>query len=261
MSSRTPETPDSSLYLPPLFDKEEVDHENTIFYNDIWRKSIEERQNRPLTISEYEKWYEKAANCEMHSELEYVKYISEYNERNEYNKSRLVDHGNVYPEDDEKSLSMPTLLCTGEQIISKLAAITAHCRTLEEENKRFKKLLNNYKSSYAYSPERQKPTSVLKCPDRPVKAKRFCKVQFLPGTQKNLFPVKTEQNYQKKTPSTHEAHLPRRQNSFRYVETLYGNNMNTPAAPLFYKASELIKKLDNPMEDIMSEGFDQSENR
>lgn len=261
MSTSTPETPDSSLYLPPLFDKEDIDHENKIYYNDIWRRSIEERQNRPLTISEYEKWYETAANCDMHSELEYVKYISEYNERNEYTKSRLVDLGNVYPDDEEKSLSMPSLLCTGEQLITKLAAITSHCRTLEEENKRYKKMLNNFKSSYAFSPERQKPTSVLKCPDRPVKAKRFCKVQFLPGTQKNLFPVKTEQTYQKKTPSTYEALLPRRQNSFRYVETLYENDKIQRSPSLFYKASELIKKLDNPIEEIMSEGFDQRENK
>ena len=100
------EVPPESSYS--FFDNKEETLEQKIYYNDLWRKSIEERQNRPLTINEYEKWYETAANCELNSELQYVMYVRNYH--NNYKGSRLLHGGEPYKENPEQTLSFPTLM-------------------------------------------------------------------------------------------------------------------------------------------------------
>lgn len=216
--------------------EEQIEHEQ--YYNDLWRKSIEDRQNRPLTIQEYEKWYEIAAFCPMASELIYVKYVRDYHEN--YKGSRLLDNGNHHPTEPEKTLSMPTLQCTSEQIISKLAAMTNKYNTIKQENEHYKSLVDNYQNNYAYSPERPRQPS-QQCPSRPVKMKTTNEIVQLQSstTPKKLYPVKAERNI--KPPNT--THM-KRMHSFRYTEV---------RSPSFYKSSELIKNLDNPQAYIMSE--------
>lgn len=249
--SQTPEF--SYASTEPFFDPIEEDIEKNQYYNDLWRKSIEERQNRPLTINEYEKWYEIAANCEMNSELQYVNYVRDYNDN--YKGCRLLDNGNTYKDEPEKALAMPTLMCTQEQLISKIAAMELQCEALKEENEKFKSLLNNYQSNYAFSPVRQH-TEDITCPNRPEKKFHKKSVKFYSGASpKDLFKVKTKRQAKMSSPNTDnvtEARLKRFQ-SLRYIDDKFCSRNEIYQKSQFYKASELVKKLDNPMTDIISE--------
>lgn len=249
------QTPDYSyVSSEPFFDKTEEENEKKQYYNDLWRKSVEERQKRPLTIQEYEKWYEIAANCEMNSELQYVNYIRDYNET--YKECRLLDNGNHHNDEPEKTLTMPSLMCTKDQLFSKISAMTLQCNTLKEENENYKTLLNNFQTNYAYSPIRQ-PISNNICPARPEKKTTNKKtVQFsheTPKKLKGLFPIKTVRNVKTSPDSTIKTSSLKRYHSFRYVEDNYNNSNELHPQSHFYKASELLKKLDNPLSDIMSE--------
>ena len=242
-------TPVSSYTSEPFFNQEEENNEKNNYYNDLWRKSIEDRQNRPLTIQEYEHWYEIAANTEMNSELQYVNYVRGYNEN--YNGSKLLENGKHYHDEPEKTLAMPSLMCTEEQLFSKLSLVTRQYNTLKEENEQCKNMLNNYQNNYAHSPDRQALRVSPECYERPVKQGNQKRVKFLHGPPKNLFPVKSERIV--KQSRVHDSVInPRRIeriHSYRYVQ----EKVTTESPATFFKASELIKKLDNPQSSIIAE--------
>ena len=242
------EVPESSC---SFFDNNEETLEQKIYYNDIWRKSIEERQNRPLTINEYEKWYETAANCELNSELQYVKYVRDYH--NNYKGTRLLHGGEPYKENPEQTLSFPTLMCTSEQMMSKLAATTEECNKLKRENERYKEMLGNFCENYAHSPERKSTNENLVCPKKPTRKRsdKFVRFDHSSATPRNLFPVKSQNHFIKpSSPTTSHGNEedPRRlrrqltTNNYQYVKNRYRKEPH----PLFVKASDLMKRIEDP---------------
>ena len=247
---RTPlfsEVPETSS----IFDKVEESLEDKIYNNDMWRKSIEQRRNGPLTINEYEIWYEIAANCEMMSELQYINYVHEFNN----NKgSRQIDEGKTYEETPEVTLNFPTLMCTSEQMLTKLAATTEECNKLKKENAHYKELLGNFCVNYAYSPERKTvPNDPLECPRKPTRRRRDKTVSFdiSNATPKNLFPVKSLHHNIKLASPVHDddpRKLRRQYSLSKYIiSDRYRKEPRKEPFPRFVKASDLMKRVEEPI--------------
>lgn len=243
---RTPlfsEVPETSF-----FDEIEESLEEKIYNNDMWRKSIEQRRNGPLTINEYEVWYEIAANCEMMSELQYINYVREYNN----NKgSRQIDEGKSYEETPEVTLNFPSLMCTSEQMLTKLVATTEECNKLKKENAHYKELLGNFCGNYAYSPERKKVTSaLLECPRKPIRSRRDKTVRFdiSSATPKNLFPVKSLNHNIKKIASPIHDDDPRKlRRQYSQCNLFVSDRHRKEPFPRFVKASDLMKRVEEPI--------------
>lgn len=218
-------------------------------YEDInrWKSSIEERGNRPLTMKEYEQWYEVVANCEMNSQVHYMNYLRDYhNKYNKYTHEPEDEPEDEHKPEDQPEIEVPETINTSiteEQLFSKLSEVTNECNLLKQENERYKTMLNNFQNNYAFSPIRpaRPPVESLRPPklERKINKKN---VRFIHGTPTRLFPIKSE-----RTMKMTDIHPNR-------LRKILVSNEDIQF-PKFFKASELMKKLDNPHEDILSEGI------
>lgn len=223
---------------------------------DMWKTSIEVNENRPLTMNEYEQWYEVVANCEMNSQVHYINYLRDYHDKyNRYIDEPETETDNNIANENIANDIQP--VCSDsfreEQIYSKLAEVTSECNQLRQENEHYKTMLNNYQNNYAYSPTRPSRSSdKMVCPPRPERKINKKNVRFIHGTPARLFPVKSERTM--KINDIHPNRLRRIQMDGYIQSTVESLSLQTP---IFYKASELLKKKmkspENPHDAILSE--------
>jgi hypothetical protein len=134
-------------------------------------------------------------------------------------------------------------------MLTKLVATTEECNKLKKENAHYKELLGNFCVNYAYSPERKTvPNNLLECPRKPTRSRRDKTVSFdiSNATPKNLFPVKSFHHNIKIASPIHDDDPRKLRRQYSQSNYIVSNRYRKEPFPRFVKASDLMKRVEEP---------------